>query len=133
MKGGSTVTGSISGYCQGTRVLTYSATSLGTTLNNVPALISNNNETDTLAPNSSQFCTNFYSSNNGGNTYQIYYDPTNVTPIWSGATQNGFPLGYVYSNQVAPPTSVTAGASGTLATYLNYDGEPIPLTSGAIT
>jgi hypothetical protein len=133
IKGGSQVTGAISGYCQGTRVLTYSATYLGTTLSNIPALISNNNETDTLAANSSQFCQSFYSSNNGGNTYQIYYDPTNVTPITSGATKNGFPLGYVYSNQVAPPTSVTAGATGTLATYLNYDGEPIPLTSGAIT
>jgi hypothetical protein len=129
IKGGSQVTAVISGYCQGTRVLTYSATSLGVNLTGVPALISNNNETDTLDSNASQFCRSFYSSNNGGKTYQIYYDPTNVTPITSGAN----PQYYVYSNQVAPPTSVTAGRTGTLATYINYDGTPVPITSGAIT
>lgn len=130
---GSTENGVISGYCQGNRVLNYSATYSGATLNGVPALISNNTETDTLAPSSSDFCKSFYSSNNGGNTYKIYYDPTNVTPITSGATKNGYPLGYVYSNQLAPPTSVTAGATGTLANYLNYDGAPIPLYAGTIT
>ena len=53
---------------------------------------------------------------------QIYYDPTNVTPITSSATQNGYQLGYVYSNQMATPKSVTAGATGAMFTYLNYNG-----------
>jgi hypothetical protein len=48
-----------------------------------------------------------------------------VTPITSGATLNGNPLGLVWSNQAAPPTSVTAGATGTLATYVNWGTDPL--------
>ena len=126
---GSTETGVISGYCQGARVLNYSATYSGTTLDGTPALISNNTETDTLAPNSSQFCKSFYSSNNGGQVYKIYYDPSTIVPITSGSN----PKAYVYSNQVAPPTSVTVGSTGTLFTYQDYLGTPVPITSGVLT
>ena len=133
VKAGSTITGDISGYCQGTRKLTFTPTVSGKTLSGVAALISNEIETDSLVAGSSEFCKSFYSFN-GSTSNPIYYDPTNVTPITSGATKNGYPLGYAYSNQAAPPTSVTAGATGTLATYLAYTGDSSrPATSGTIT
>jgi hypothetical protein len=74
VKGGSSVTGEISGYCQGTKVWTLSATYSGTTLDGKPALISNDTESDVMAANSIKFCTNLYSSNMGGKVYKIYYD-----------------------------------------------------------
>ena len=63
--GGSSVTGTISGYCQGTRVWTLTSSYSGTTLDGKPALIENEYETDFMAANSNKFCTTYlYTSNN---------------------------------------------------------------------
>jgi len=133
VKGGLSQTGTISGYCQGTRQQTYTPTVSGKTLSGVAALISYESEKDTLVAGSNEFCKSFYSYD-GSTSNPIYYDPTNVTPITSGATKNGYPLGLVWSNQAAPPTSVTAGATGTLATYVNYTGDSSrPATEGSRT
>ena len=128
VKAGSSVTGDISGYCQGTRVWTLSATYSGTTLDGKPALISNDTESDVMAPNSSKFCTNLYSSNMGGKVYKIYYDPTTLVPITNGSN----PPGTVYSNQVPLPTSVTAGSSGNWFTTLTYENS-VPAIEGVLT
>jgi hypothetical protein len=131
--GGLKQTGTISGYCQGTRQQTYTPTVSGKTLSGAAALISYESEIDSLVAGSNEFCKSFYSYD-GSATIPIYYDPTNVTPITSGATKNGYPLGLVWSNQSAPPTSVTAGATGTLATYVNYTGDSSrPATEGSRT
>jgi len=128
VKAGSSVTGDISGYCQGTRVWTLSATYSGTTLDGKPALISNDSESDVMAANSSKFCTNLYSSNMGGKVYKIYYDPTTLVPITNGSN----PPGTVYSNQVPLPTSVTAGSSGNWFTTLTYENS-VPAIEGVLT
>ena len=133
VKGGSTISGTVSGYCQGTRKQTLSPTVSGKTLSGVAALISYESEIDTLVAGSSEFCKSLYSYN-GSTSNPIYFDPTNYTPITSGATKNGYPLGLVWSNQAAPPTSVTAGATGTLATYEDYTGDSSrPTTYGSRT
>jgi hypothetical protein len=129
IQGGSSQTGVISGYCQGIKQMTYAATSSGTNLNGVPALISKNTETDILVPNSSEFCQSIYSSNSDTYIYRIYYDPSTTTALTSGVN----PPGDVYSNQALPPTSVTAGSTGTLFNYQNYMGTSSPVTSGALT
>ena len=129
IKDGSSQTGVISGYCQGIKQMTYAATYSGATLNGVPALVSKNTETDVLAPGSSAFCQSVYGSSNSPEVYRIYYDPITTTALTSGSN----PPGDVYSNQVAPQTSVTAGAAGTLFSYQNYMGTPSPVTSGTLT
>jgi hypothetical protein len=69
IQGGSTQTGVISGYCQGIKQMTYAATTSGTNLNGVPALISKNTETDILVANSSAFCQSVYSSDSSTYVY----------------------------------------------------------------
>jgi len=133
VKGGSTITGTVSGYCQGTRKQTFTPTVSGQTLSGVAALITNESEIDSIVAGSNEFCKSFYSYD-GSTSTPYYFDPTNVTPITIGATKNGYPLGLVWSNQAAPPTSVTAGSSGTLATYVNYTGDSSrPATEGSRT
>lgn len=133
VKGGSTITGTVSGYCQGTRKQTFSPTVSGQTLSGVAALITTESEIDSIVADSNEFCKSFYSYD-GSTSSSYYFDPTNVTPITIGATKNGYPLGLVWSNQAAPPTSVTVGATGTLATYVNYSGDsPRPVTEGSRT
>jgi len=122
VKGGSTISGTILGYCQGTRQQTFTPTVSGKTLSGAAALVTNETETDTIPTSSNAFCKSFYGYN-GSTSTPYYFDTTNVTPISSGVTQNGYPLGLVWSNQSAPPSSVTAGASGTLATYVNYSSD----------
>jgi hypothetical protein len=128
VKAGSSVTGEISGYCQGTKVWTMSSTYSGTTLDGKPAIIANEYQSDFMAANSNKFCTTYYSSNNGGKVYQLYYDPTTVVPITNGS----HPPGTVYSNQVPLPDSVTAGSSGTWFTTLTYENS-VPVVSGTLT
>jgi len=133
VKGGSTITGTVSGYCQGTRQQTFTPTVSGQTLSGVAALITYESEIDSIVAGSNEFCKSFYSYD-GSTSTPYYFDPTNVTPITIGATKTGYALGLVWSNQAAPPTSVTAGSSGTLATYVNYTGDsPRPATEGSRT
>jgi hypothetical protein len=125
VKGGSKITGTIFGYCQGTRQQTFTPTVSGQTLSGAAALITNETEIDSIPAGSNDFCKSFYKYD-GSTSTPYYFDLANVTPITSGAkTQNGDPLGLVWSNQAAPPTSVTAGATGTLATYVNYAADPL--------
>jgi hypothetical protein len=127
--GGSSVTGTISGYCQGTRVWTLTSSYSGTTLDGKPALIENEYETDFMAANSNKFCTTYlYTSNNGGKVYQSYYDPKTYVPISSGSN----PPTTVYLNQVPFPTSVSAGSSGTWFTTLTYENS-VPVIEGTLT
>jgi len=121
IKGGSSITGTIFGYCQGTRQQSLTATVSGQTLSGAAALITYETDTDSVPASSNAFCKSLYS---GTTSTPYYFNPTNVTPISSGATKNGYPLGFVWSNQVAPPSSVTAGASGTLGTHVNYISNP---------
>jgi hypothetical protein len=139
VKGGTTIKGTIFGYCTGTRQQTFTPTVSGQTLSGAAALITNETEIDTIPASSNTFCKNFYKYD-GSTSTPYYFNPTDVTPISSGATQNGTPLGLVWSNQMAPPTSVTVGASGTLATYVNYisdsrnpSGPTIPVEEGSRT
>jgi hypothetical protein len=139
VKGGSTITGTIFGYCQGTRQQTFTSTVSGKTLSGAAALITYETETDSIPASSNAFCKSFYKYD-GSTSTPYYFDPTTVTPISSGATQNGSPLGLVWSNQMAPPSSVTVGATGTLATYVNYisdsrnpSGPTIPVEEGSRT
>ena len=122
VKGGSTITGTIFGYCEGTRQQTFTPTVSGQTLSGAAALITYESETDTIPASSNAFCKSFYKYD-GSTSTPYYFDPSTVTPITTGTTQNGYPLGLVWSNQAAPPTSVTVGASGTLATYVNYTSD----------
>jgi len=124
--GGSSVTGTISGYCQGTRVWTLTSSYSGTTLDGKPALIENEYETDFMAANSNKFCTTYlYTSNNGGKVYQSYYDPKTYVPISSGSN----PPTTVYLNQVPFPTSVSAGSSGTWHNTVTYENG-VPVAAG---
>ena len=133
VKGGSTISGTVSGYCQGTRKQSFTPTVSGNTLSGAAALITYESETDSIPAGSNEFCKSFYSYNGSAST-PYYFDPTNVTPITSGATKNGYPLGLVWSNQSAPPSSVTVGDTGTLATYVDYTGDsPRPVTEGSRT
>ena len=133
VKGGSSITGTVSGYCQGTRQQTFTPTVSGQTLSGAAALVTSESEIDSIVAGSNEFCKSFYSYD-GSTSTRYYFDPTNVTPITTGATKNGYLLGLVWSNQEAPPSSVTAGAKGTLATYVNYTGDsPRPATEGSRT
>jgi hypothetical protein len=123
---GSSVTGTISGYCQGIRVWTLTSTYSGTTLDGKPAIIANEYETDFMAADSNQFCTTYlYNSNNGGEVYQSYYDPITYVPISSGSN----PPTTVYLNQVPFPTSVSAGSSGIWHNTVTYENS-VPVASG---
>jgi len=126
--GGFSTNGVISGYCQGIKVQNFSATYSGFTIAGLPALISDETETDYLIPNSPLFCTNFYNSN-GGQVVQIFWDPATVNPMTDGAN----PPNYVYSNLQAYPSAVTVGSQGTAATYINYYNTSQPITTGALT
>lgn len=129
--GGSTRSGTISGYCQGTREEILAPTSSGTTLNGTtPALIQNEYERDTMAANSNAFCTNFYSHNDITQVKSTnYYDPNTIVPISNGSN----PPGTVYQNQIPFPTSVTAGSSSKWFNTVSYvDGLP-PLRLPAAT
>jgi hypothetical protein len=122
--------GVISGYCQGTKVQYFSATYTGLNGAGLPALISNETETDFLVPNSPAFCTSFYNSNGGlGKVEKFFWDPTTVNPMTDGAN----PANYIYSNQQSFPSSVTAGSQGTAATYINYFGTSQAITTGVLT
>lgn len=122
--------GVISGDCHGTKVQNFSATYLGVTFAGLPALISDETETDFLVPNSSAFCRAFYNSNGGpGQVEKIFWDPATVNPMTDGAN----PPNYIYSNQQPFPNSVSAGSQGTAATYINYFGTSKPVTTGALT
>ena len=124
--GGSSVTGAISGYCQGTRVWTLTSTYSGTTLDGKPAIISNEYETDFMAADSNKFCTTYlYNSNDGGKVYQSYYDPKTYVPISSGSN----PPTTVYLNQVPFPNSVSAGSSGIWHNTVTYENS-VPVASG---
>ena len=124
VKGGSSVTGVISGYCQGTKVWTFTPTYSGTTLDGKAAIIADESQSDLLVANSNKFCMSYYSSK----AYQVYYDPTTVVPITNGSK----PPGTVYSNQVPLPASVTAGSSGTWFTTLTYENS-VPVIEGTLT
>ena len=127
--GGSSITGTISGYCQGTKVWTLSPTYSGTTLDGKPALLQNEYELDTLAANSKEFCKSFYSSNNISKVkYVNYYDPNTLVPIDNGSN----PPTTVYQNQVSLPTSVSAGSSGNWFTTTTYENG-VPTISGVLT
>jgi hypothetical protein len=109
--------GVISGYCEGTRAQTFQPGALGVNPNDsAPAFIQNVSEIDVLAPAQSPaqqaFCGGFYSNP----AFSIYFDPVAFTPQsdLSGS-------GYVYSNQVAFPTSVTAGSKGTYYTSQKFN------------
>ena len=115
------LTGVISGYCQGTRAQTFRRGVPGYTSSNppVPALIQSVSEIDVLATGSSAFCQSFYRNP----SFDVYFDPNTFTPM-----NDGSGLGYVYENQVALPTSVTAGSNGTFFTskyYKNVNGERV--------
>jgi hypothetical protein len=128
--GGFSTNGVISGYCQGSKVQNFSATTSGVTYAGLPALISDETETDYLAPNSPAFCTTFYNSNGGpGQVEKIFWDPATVNPMTDGAN----PPNYVYSNLQAYPSAVTVGSQGTAATYINYYNTSQPITTGALT
>jgi len=107
------LTGVISGYCQGTRAQTFAPGVLGVNSSTppVPALIQHVSEIDVLAPNPSALCGSFY----GNPTFNVYYDPATITPL---SDLSG--TGYEYTNQVALPTSVTAGSKGTYYTSKKY-------------
>jgi hypothetical protein len=123
-KSGTNLTGTVSGYCQGTRVWTLTSTRSGTTLDGKPALIQNEYESDFMVANSNQFCKTFYGSSDGGNKSPIYYDPQTYVPISSGSN----PPTTVYQNQVPFPTSVTAGSSGIWFNTLTYQNS-VPLAT----
>jgi hypothetical protein len=129
--GGSTRSGTIGGYCQGTREEILAPTSSGTTLNGTtPALIQKEYERDTMAANSNAFCTNFYSHKDitqVKGTY--YYDPNTIVPISNGSN----PPGTVYQNQIPFPTSVTAGSSGTWFNTLTIADGKIPAATSTQT
>jgi hypothetical protein len=124
---GSSNQGVISGACQGTIRFTYSPTYSGTTLDGKPAAIVDYTETDSLASTSPSFCSKLY-GNDGSKVSKIYYDPTTLLPITSGSN----PQGVVYSNQQSTPTSVTAGSTGTLFTYIDYAGTASAVTKGPL-
>jgi hypothetical protein len=126
VKGGSSVTGTISDYCQGTRVWTLSPTYSGKTLDGKSALLFNEYELDTMAANSNTFCKSFYGSNNISQVkYTGYYDPTTLVPISSGSN----PPTTVYSDQTPLPTAVTAGSSGLWFNTTTYENG-VPVISG---
>lgn len=124
---GSSNQGVITGACQGTIKFTYSPTYSGTTLDGKPAAIVNYTETDSLTSTSPSFCSKLY-GNDGSKVSKIYYDPTTLLPITSGSN----PQGVVYSNQQSTPTSVTAGSTGTLFTYIDYAGTSSAVTKGPL-
>jgi hypothetical protein len=124
--GGSSVTGTISGYCQGTRVFTLSPTYSGTTLDGKSALLFNEYELDTMAANSNEFCKSFYGSNNISQVkYTGYYDPKTLVPISSGSN----PPTTVYQNQLPFPTSVSDGSSGKWFNTITFE-KGIPVATG---
>jgi hypothetical protein len=128
-KGGSSITGTISGYCQGTRVWTLSPTFSGTTLDGKPALIQNEYELDNMAANSNEFCRTFYNSNDISKVkYVIYYDPKTLVPISSGSN----PPTTVYENQVPFPTSVSDGSSGKWFNAISFE-KGIPVSTSVQT
>ena len=98
VKGGSSITGTVSGYCQGTRQQTFTPTVSGQTLSGAAALVTSESEIDSIVAGSNEFCKSFYSYD-GSTSTRYYFDPTNVTPITTGATKNGYLLGLVWSNQ----------------------------------
>lgn len=127
--GGSSRTGTISGYCQGTRVWTLSPTYSGTTLDGKSALLQNEYELDNLAANSNEFCKTFYSSNDISKVkYTIYYDPNTLVPIDSGSN----PPTTVYQNQVPFPTSVSDGSSGKWFNAISFE-KGIPVSTSVQT
>lgn len=104
------LTGVISGYCQGTRAQTFKP---GIKDGDYPydtnkkALIQEVSEIDALGPSQPILCNSFYSNP----SFTVYYDPATITPM---SDLSG--TGYEYTNQVALPTSVTAGSKGTYYT-----------------
>jgi len=129
IKNGSSTTSTISGYCAGTARVTDSAAYSGKNYDGVAALIVNNSEVDTVAANSPALCSNIFSSNEGGQVYKKFYDPTTLLPMNEGGSQKW----EIYSGQQALPSSVTAGTQGTFYNLTDYKGGSSPVTSGVVT
>jgi hypothetical protein len=128
--GGFSQSGAISGYCKGTKIQNFSPTAPGRNLAGLPALISEETETDRLV-NPTRFCSAFYNSNAGqpDGIEKIYWDPSTIGLMTDGSS----PPNYVYSNLQAFPSAVTVGSKGTASTYINYFGQDQALTKGALT
>ena len=107
------LTGVISGYCQGTRAQTFEpGDPNGVNPNdNASAFVQNVSETDVLGSNQPTLCNQTY----GNPAFTIYFDPVAFTP-----QSDLIGSGYVYANQAALPTSVTAGSNGTYYTSQKY-------------
>lgn len=106
------LTGVISGYCQGTRAQTFEPGVEGVNPNDsASALIQDVSETDVLGSSQPSLCLSFYNNP----AFTVYYDPATMTP-----QSDLIGTGYVYENQVALPTSVTAGSKGTYYTSKKY-------------
>lgn len=123
-KSGTNLKGVVSGYCQGIREWTLTPARSGTTLDDKPALVQNEYESDFMVANSNEFCKTFYGSSNGGNKSPIYYDPKTYVPISSGSN----PPTTVYQNQIPFPTSVSDGSSGIWFDTITYRGS-VPLAT----
>jgi hypothetical protein len=125
----------ISGYCSGTKNLTFYPAYNGKTYDGLPAKILQTKEVDVLTPDSPALCRSLYNSNSSSGTDAFLYDPPffydPVTLVF--ITDGSNPKTIIYANQQPFPTSVTAGSSGTFATYINYYGNPLPVSSGALT
>jgi hypothetical protein len=132
---GSYENANISGYCSGTKNLTFYPAYTGTTYNGLPAKIVQTKEVDVLTTDSPALCRSLYNNNSSNGTDAFlydppfFYDPETLVFITDGSN----PKTIIYTNQQPFPTSVNAGSSGTFSTYINYYGNSSPVSFGALT
>ncbi|MEI6147107.1 MAG: hypothetical protein WCP66_11855 [Methylococcales bacterium] len=126
---GSTATGTLTGSCSGSSIVTNSPSYLSKNYDGISALIVEYKRVDSLSAASltQAACAAIFSSN--GQIQKAFYSPTTYLIMNEGGSTKG----KVISGQQALPTSATAGTNGTLLSYLDYQGGATAVTSGTLT
>lgn len=128
-----TLAGDCTGYSSQTYLPAYAKKNYATPAVDVWAVEKVQFDTLSTASQSSKLCTEIFNSNNG-NIEDDFFDPTNQTIVNPGGSGRYWK---VYSNQAPLPTSVSAGSSGTLYTWKNYEGasstDGDPVLTGSVT
>lgn len=136
LQNGDSVLYTLSGDCTGTSSQTalpaYASQNYETPAANVWAVDELQFDSLSTASQASAACTSVFKSNNS-DVYTSFYNPTTQTIVNEG----GSSYWKIYSEQSALPTTVTAGSSGILYKWKDYDGAAStaggPVRTGAVT
>lgn len=128
-----TLSGDCTGYSSQTYLPAYNFKNFATPAVEVLAVDKVQFDTLSSASQTSEICKQIFNSNNN-EVDRVFYSPTNQTIVNSGGSGRYWKI---YFDQAPLPTAVSAGSSGTLYTWKDYQGasstDGNPVYSGSVT